>query len=125
MFERAVWFVPAAAPAGRACVNLPVANTRFPTMTWDHTTPLIWTVGNAAADTVSGNDGSTGAVSAAAVPLIATTSARFALNKITASRPDAERRMRPRVSDISFAPNTMRAVQRRQQRSPSHVRLVL
>ena len=35
-------------------------------VTWAHTTPLICTVGRAAADTVVGSEGSTGAVSAPA-----------------------------------------------------------
>src|ERR1700674_690863 len=106
MFERAVSFVPGADPAGRACVNLPVAYTRFPTITCAQTTPLICTVGNAAADTVSGNEGSTGAVSAAAGVLckVATTMARFAPTSTTASRPAANRTRR-RTDDIGRAPN--------------------
>ncbi len=53
MFERGVSFAPGAAPAGRAWLNSPVAKTRSPTITWSQTTPLICTVGSAAADTVS------------------------------------------------------------------------
>ena len=54
MFERGVSFTPAAAPAGRAWENWPVTNTRLPDDHWSHTTPLICTVGSAAAETVSG-----------------------------------------------------------------------
>ena len=79
MFDRGVSFTPAAAPAGRACENWPVANTRFPTMSESHTTPLICTVGSGAAVTVS-SDGSVGAVSAAAgvARKVAATTPRFA-----------------------------------------------
>ena len=87
MLERGVSFVPGSAPAGRADVNCPVANTRLPTITWSQTTPLICTVGNAAADTVSGTDGSGGTVSAAAgvMPMFSAMKAKFALISTTAS----------------------------------------
>ena len=92
MFERGVSFVPGSAPAGRAWVNWPVAKTRLPTITWSQTTPLICTVGNAAADTVSGTDGSGGTVSAAAgvMPMFSAMKAKFALDQH-----DCERRRRP------------------------------
>ena len=48
-FRRAVWLVPGAAPAGRAAVKSPPANTMLPIITWVQTTPLIWTVGSASA----------------------------------------------------------------------------
>ena len=67
---RTVSWVPAAAPAGRALVNFPVAYTVLPTTTCDQTTPLICTVGSASAVTVAGVAGflgSSGAESAWAV----------------------------------------------------------
>ena len=87
MFERGVSFTPAAAPAGRACENWPVAYTRFPTMIESHTTPLICTVGSGAAVTVS-SDGSVGAVSAAAgaARRVAATTPRFAPISSTATK---------------------------------------
>src|SRR5437868_4850902 len=112
MFERGVSFVPSAAPAGRACENWPVAYTRLPTITCAQTTPLICTVGNAAADTVSGDDGSTGDVSAAAGVLTTppTTSARFAASKTTERRPVAHLRIAPmpletRLRPVVFTPH--------------------
>ena len=65
-FARAVSLVPAAAPAGRAEVNLPVAYTVLPTTTWSQTTPLICTVGSESAETVAGVPLDVGAVSAPA-----------------------------------------------------------
>src|SRR5262245_49467538 len=107
MFERGVSFTPGAAPAGRALVNWPVAYTRLPTISWFHTTPLICTVGSAAAETVSGSPGA-GAVSAAAggAEIVAVTNARFALTNTTASNatvtlPNTERRARRRGVTVS------------------------
>src|SRR3954451_1707131 len=68
MFERAVWLVPAADPAGRAWLNFPVTYTRLPTTTCAQATPSIWTVGRASALTVVCVTGGTGAVSASAGP---------------------------------------------------------
>src|SRR5437868_11941801 len=104
MFERGVSFVPSAAPAGRARENWPVAYTRFPTITCAQTTPLICTVGNAAADTVSGSDGSTGAVSAIAGVFLTMviTIATFAPSSIAASTAAAALPRR-RADDISRA----------------------
>ena len=68
-------------------VNWPVTKTRLPTITWSQTTPLICTVGSAAADTVSGSDGSGGIVSAAAgaIPTVAAMNAKFAATSTTAT----------------------------------------
>src|SRR3954470_6129477 len=68
MFERAVWLVPAADPAGRAWLNFPVTYTRLPTTTCAQATPSLWTVGRASALTVVCVTGGTGAVSASAGP---------------------------------------------------------
>src|SRR3954452_45410 len=54
ILARGVVLVPAAAPAGRALVKLPVAYTVFPTVTIDHTTPFTWTVPRPSAATVAG-----------------------------------------------------------------------
>jgi hypothetical protein len=130
MFERGVSFVPSAAPAGRACENWPVAYTRFPTISWAHTTPLICTVGNAAADTVSGVEGSTGAVSAAAGVLATpdTTNARFAPTSTTASRLEADLRTVP-PDDVDRArgthPNTTGPTRRKEEHTPLNTRLRL
>ena len=76
----------------------------MPTITWSQTTPLICTVGNAAAETVSGTDGSAGAVSAAAgvMPTFSAMNAKFALIRTTASDAAANFPTRP--------PKRMRAV---------------
>src|SRR5690348_10997260 len=66
MFERGVWLLPAADPAGRAWLKLPVAYTVLPTTTCDQTTPLTCTVGSESAETVDSVTGGTGAVSASA-----------------------------------------------------------
>jgi hypothetical protein len=80
----------------------------LPTITWFHTTPLICTVGNAAAETVSGS-GAAGAVSAAAgaLPNETVTSARFALISTNAIAPASQFALcrslpapRPRVPDF-------------------------
>src|SRR6478735_3474989 len=100
MFERGVSFVPGAAPAGRAWLNSPVAKTRSPTITWSQTTPLICTVGSAAADTVS-TDGSTGAVSAPAGAPPPGTPARYA-----AATPNATAATRNRFGARTNRPST-------------------
>ena len=106
MFDRGVSFVPGAAPAGRAWVNWPVAKTRLPTITWSQTTPLICTVGSAAAETVS-SDGSAGAVSAAAGAPPPGTPARYA-----AATPNATAATRNRCGPRTSSPSTYGAMPR-------------
>src|SRR5689334_23121440 len=65
---RAVRFVPAAAPAGRALLNLPPAQTVLPTTACDQTTPSICTVGNASAVMALFGAACTGAGAASAAP---------------------------------------------------------
>src|SRR4029079_13343644 len=79
---RGVRLVPGAAPAGRALLNRPPANTVLPTTACDHTTPSICTVGSASGLLLSVRlSGPTGAGAAAAA--VATNTPAATIDAVT------------------------------------------